>query len=366
MVTTPTDPVSILRDLARLPTTSFHEEQALGYIRRSLEAHGIPYEVDPYGDILARYRRGEADQPLALVAHTDHPGFEVTEAAGDGCRARLLGGVFPEYLHAGVPVRVFHQGQSVAGVLTGPSQTSGAGETFFDLRCEEPVAPGDWGVWEMDDFREDGDLLHLRAADDLAGCAVTLATLFELQRRETDGDVYLVFTRAEEVGLLGALLVAQQGLLPPNTLVVSVESSRTLPGAEIGGGPVIRVGDVRRTFHPEAEAYLQAGWEALRLSDPGAKVQRQLLSGGTCEATAFGLYGYRTTGVALPLGNYHNMGPGSRLAPECIHRRDLAGAVALLTHTVSATRSGMVDPLRGRYEQTLERHRQRLKTSAQG
>jgi endoglucanase len=32
------------------------------------------------------------------------------------------------------------------------------------------------------------------------------------------------------------------------------------------------------------------------------------MAGGSCEATAFGAYGYRAAGLCLPLGNYHNMG----------------------------------------------------------
>ena len=180
-----------------------------------------------------------------------------------------------------------------------------------------------------------------------------------------EGDVYGVFTRAEEVGLLGAILVARQRLLPGNTVVVSVESSRALPGAAVGGGPVIRVGDFRRTFHHEAEAFLLAGWEALRRSDPDVKVQRQLLSGGTCEATAFSLLGYRSTGVALPLGNYHNMGPNSTLAPEFIHKGDLAGASALLTKAVEYARTPLRDPLLARYGQVSQEHQSRLQETAQ-
>ena len=32
------------------------------------------------------------------------------------------------------------------------------------------------------------------------------------------------------------------------------------------------------------------------------------MDGGSCEATAFGAYGYRATGLCLPLGNWHNRG----------------------------------------------------------
>lgn len=32
------------------------------------------------------------------------------------------------------------------------------------------------------------------------------------------------------------------------------------------------------------------------------------MDGGGCEATAFGVYGYRATGLCLALGNWHNRG----------------------------------------------------------
>ena len=37
-------------------------------------------------------------------------------------------------------------------------------------------------------------------------------------------------------------------------------------------------------------------------------MQRCLMSGGTCEATAYQLYGYETGGLCIALGNYHNRG----------------------------------------------------------
>jgi hypothetical protein len=43
------------------------------------------------------------------------------------------------------------------------------------------------------------------------------------------------------------------------------------------------------------------------------------MSGGVCEATAFAAFGYTVTGLAFPLGNYHN---------ATTHFADLNGAVA--------------------------------------
>ena len=57
------------------------------------------------------------------------------------------------------------------------------------------------------------------------------------------------------------------------------------------------------------------------------------MSGGVCEATAFSAFGYRTTGMAFPLANYHNAGPDDSVAAESIALADFAGGVSLLAET---------------------------------
>jgi endoglucanase len=307
-----------------------------------------------------------------MVAHMDHPAFEVTAADGPAATGQLLGGVRVEALPAGVPLRLNHRGTWAPATLMNAERNTESGAVTLQIDAPKGAAAGDWGVWEMLDYAEDGDLIRMRACDDLAGCASILAALAHAAAGDWPVDLTAVFTRAEEVGLVGATLVAQQGLLPSDTLVISVESSRQLPGARQGLGPVIRVGDVRRTFHPEAEAVLQAASDALLKADATWKAQRQLMSGGTCEATAFSLFGYRTTGIALPLGNYHNVpdavydgeAPAAPVAPEFIHRGDLAGAARLLAEATRIAASPPSDALRQRAERMAEDYRERLRSSA--
>jgi endoglucanase len=140
-------------------------------------------------------------------------------------------------------------------------------------------------------------------------------------------NLHALLTRAEEEGFVGTLAAIQDEAIPRNATVISVEASKAIPGVEMGGGPVIRVGDRRKTFDPLAESLLLAARSKLPKSKP---VQRWLMSGGTCEATPWGLYGWRATGVAIPLGNYHNQGPRNRLEPEIVSVRDLATAVDLI------------------------------------
>lgn len=369
--------VEILHQLALNPAASFREQGVAARVAAFLTDAGIPFQRDAYGNILARVRRGQPKQALAIVGHMDHPAFEVTAVESGAIEGLLLGGVRLESLPAGTPLRLLTRGEwRPARLAADAARLPDNGGVRLALDGPEGVTPGDWGVWEMPEFQEASDgLLHARACDDLAGCASILATIFTAAEADWPVDLTGVFTRAEEVGLVGAVLVAQQRLLPLETVVVSAESSRQLSGAQQGAGPVIRVGDARRTFNADAEALLLAGSDALRQADSGWKVQRQLMSGGVCEATAFALYGYRTTGIALPLGNYHNVpdalyegrevsGDAARVAPEFIHRDDLQGAARLLTEATRVAADPPPDPMRARAEQMTAQYRERLQSPA--
>ncbi len=328
------DVVALLEQLAALPAAPFHEAYVAERILALLRAAGLECSVDRYGNLLAWHRgardRAARDAPAPLVfgAHMDHPGLEVVSA--EPLLGRLLGARRTplEYWNRGVPVRFSFDGQEAPGRITGAQVIEG--EVVLALHSEASVPVGAFGVFDVGSFRSEGEWLHLRAADDLAGCAAIIGALARCAAQRVRADIGGLFTRAEEAGLLGATLAARDRLLPPGTLFISVEASRALPGAELGGGAVIRVGDLASAFHPRGDALLRAARERLAEDAPEVRVQRQLMSGGTCEATAFAAAGYETGGVAVPLGNYHNAGPDFTIAAEYIHRRDLESAMALL------------------------------------
>jgi hypothetical protein len=124
---------------------------------------------------------------------------------------------------------------------------------------------------------------------------------------------------------------------------------------------VIRVGDRQTTFDRQAEMVLQAAARAMTEGNPEARVQRQLMSGGTCEATVFALEGYCTTGMAIPLGNYHNMTPDLTLAPEYVNINDVAGAVELHARAPEFASVDNTEAARHRIYDRAEQQIQRLK-----
>ena len=352
----------VLTDLGAIPTAPLHEQAVAAYVVRFLRNNGLPFQVDPYGNIIATYRHGKPTQPLALVAHLDHPAFEITIAGPDRiAQGNLLGGVPAACFDRPVPALVISEDTVANATIIGYDVNRQTGRVAsLSIECAEPVRVGAFGVFDLGAPRRDDEQIAMPAADDLAGVAAALLTLSDIAASHLDGTVYGVFTRAEEIGLVGASLVAQQKLLPLDTIVVSLECSRELPGAQPGLGPVIRVGDRTRAFHPDGEAVLLAARERL----VEVPVQRQLMSGGTCEATAFGSAGYRTTGVALPLINYHNVGPGDVIAPERINVRDFIGEVALLSAAVQVAGDGTPLTSELNLQQRTQQFHERLRDTA--
>ena len=328
----PDEVLAVLRRIAAPPTAPYHEWQVLDAIRAELEGGGIWTTTDSFGQVHARVSAGAAKRALIFAAHTDHPAFEIIEASGRTGKARVLGGfrqrVFPS--EVAVTVHSDAGGAPFAAVLTDPVtdiEPLHNSTTVCRIRADRPLAVGQFAMLDLPAADVAGDEIRMRAADDLAGCALIVLALLGLRDERAPHDVHALFTRAEETGLYGARLAAEDGLLPRDAYVVSVEASRALPGAEAGRGVVVRAGDFHNTFSNEAERYLRVARE--RLAERGIPAQRALLVGGTCEASSFVRLGWTATGLALPNVNYHNAGSDGGFAPEIVRLTDLLSGIAL-------------------------------------
>ena len=329
--------------IASTPTAPYHEARVMRAIAQELSSLGVTTETDAYGQQHARAHRGNPARPMALLAHTDHPAFEVIEARGNEGRARVLGGFYERLMRREMRVLVCDDTDAPAfpATLDGYVQQIDLAHNSLGvlrIHADRPLAVGQWAVPDLPGFEARDDELHLRAADDLALVAVVVLTLAALRDDPRPHDVHAVFTRAEETGLYGARLVAEDGLLPREAVVVSLEASRALATAVPGKGPVIRPGDLYHTVSNDGERYLRVARE--RLADAKIPTQRALLTGGTCESSAFVRMGWTTTAIALPNVNYHNMtDEHDRFVPEVVRLSDLRAAVALLVEAACAAGS---------------------------
>ena len=366
-----------LSALGARPAAPFFEDGPAGFLMERLrKLDAVEASRDAYGNVIAHYERPSSRSrppPIAFVAHMDHPGFEIiSPSKQDGVfTARALGGVPVASMTRPTPLLVLPpDGRRVPAETrpdpNHPAQTQGADRRVEvrlkdEARIELPVP----AVFDLPDFVLDGETIHMRALDDLAGCASILYALERVVAECAETSVYAVFTRAEEGGLFGARLMGEAGTLPQETLVVSVESSPVIPGVAQGGGPVIRTGDAMSTFDNGAEAVLIAARQRIKTRDQRFESQRQLMSGGTCEGTAFAAFGYRVTGLAFPLGNYHNAttripDPDGGVDAEYIRLADYLGGVELITEAARGTFSEDDLPSRQRLREVPDEVRQRL------
>lgn len=356
--------LSIVRRLMKCPAVPFHESAARNEVEKICSENELSCRRDRYGNLLLGSRPRATSRQLVLVAHMDHPGFEVVQQLGHRkWRAKFLGGVPKEYFKKGTRLRLMPQ--NISATL-GQSQGVAKDRAYLVEAKVKPTTNPTFAVWELEDFAHRRGRIYGRACDDLIGVAAILAVLIQLKRANARCDAIGVITRAEEVGFGGALAVASSRLIAKQSLVVSLETSRELPGVKIGKGVIIRVGDRSSIFNSTASRFLTEMATDIAAADPGFQAQRALMGGGTCEGTVFSERGFQTAAVCVALGNYHNCGPGKQIAAEFISVDDLCSMTRLLTH--AATRLHDFNQVVGKLPKRLaaldREHRKRLLKTA--
>ena len=348
---------SLLWSILSQPTAPFREGRVIHTVLEALQAGKVPHFLDPVGNIVvgvssrvayAKLLAKKTAEPIRLfIAHMDHPGFH-------GMKWRSLTELEAKW-HGGSPT-AHCDGATVwmsrtggldfgSGTLTETKLLeSGRAIDSAVIRFSEPqdtsVEPTTiYGAFKFraPHWMED-QLIYTHVADDLIGVfAILNLALDHFSKPRAGEPLFLgLLTRAEEVGFIGAIGHFELGWIQKrkrDAFCVSLETSRTLPGADIGKGPVVRLGDRMTMF---SAGHVRIFSEVAQQVLP-EKHQRRVMDGGSCEATAATVYGLPTVGISVPLGNYHNQsfqgGPDSRgdmgPAPEFVHASDMMGMIEL-------------------------------------
>lgn len=333
--------LSFARPLLRCPTAPFHEHYPLEVINQFIQQRpALGIERDQYGNLLILYNgtRRRSQPRLILTAHLDHPALLWhDQIAPTQHLFGLYGGVQAALLRGASTCIYQRQKGRTQRPLKGrisAVDTPSKGRTCVLVDIQRPLTEQaevgtTFATWDLPAWRLRGNKLHALACDDLAGAAVGLSFIDSLWQRGAPTRAGLLLTRAEEVGFVGMLAALQSGLLDPDALYINIECSSIKAGAVMGKGPVVRVGDRLRIFDPQISAALTACADLLQSNQEGFTYQRRLMDSGACEATPLVQAGLQTGAVALPLGNYHNIGE-KKLQTECIHIEDACALVDLL------------------------------------
>lgn len=359
-------------DLLSQPTAPFREHHVKRWIIDRLTAAGVPFFEDGVGNIVSgvaseanyqRLLRARSSPPVPIfIAHMDHPGFMGLRWVDDRhLSAHWFGGSPTKHLRGARLWIADDSGYWGEGTIQQHALAKhGFGLESVTLKLTQwprdgrrPAAESLFGgfgfrapVWRQ------GQVIYTKAADDLAGVFCALETLIGLAKKKA-APVLALFTRAEEVGFVGAIGHFEQYRLrgaQHALFAVSLEASRTLPGAVVGHGPIVRLGDRRSVFNPDGSQFLT------RLAEKtlGKSFQRRIMDGGACEGTAATAYGIPTMAMSVPLGNYHNQGfeggpdcaKPNGPAPEFVHLGDVAGMLALCRRVAQQPSKLADDPWR--------------------
>lgn len=366
-----------LKELLSIPTAPYREHAVASWCLETLATSGVPTFLDAAGNIIVN-AHSEADfkkrlraakcAPRVFIAHMDHPGFHGVRWKKSGKRQLLVA-----QWHGGAPTEKILGARVWTAIENGYASPGRVRKATFETRpngfksiktleieltdsptrCEHcfqiPARElfGGWGfsapVWTQ------GSTVYTKAADDLVGVYAILELAKESSQTKPSRRTpwFAILSRAEEVGFIGTLahldrFAPTYRSLRHAPLFVSLETSRTLPGARLGHGPVVRLGDRWTVFSP--------GWTRA-FSDLAARVlpgkhQRRVMDGGSCEASAAMAHGFDAIGISVPLANYHNQnfeggpdilrGASQGVAPEGVDVADVRGMIRLCEALVAS------------------------------
>ncbi|MBL9147914.1 MAG: hypothetical protein JNM94_04400 [Phycisphaerae bacterium] len=364
-----------LLEITSLPTAAGKESRVILWIERWVRERSKDLELsrDPHGNLFVRRKRVRTTAaPVLITAHLDHPAFVVRETNGRDLTLEFRGGVHDPYFD-----------RAKIEVLDADERSHGATITSLDAgakpfkvvtarlsKAATSIRPGDIARWKLPTPRIAKDLIHTHGCDDLAAVAAALSAFERIRATAGCEHVGLLFTRSEEIGFIGAIGAARSRSIPKSTRLICLENSRSFAESPIGGGPIVRVGDRITVFTPELTNRIAAIMGEYQKAVPTYRWQRKLMPGGACEASAFACYGYASTCLCLPLGNYHNMQDidgvlagkrPAKVGSEYVSVSDYHGLITMLEVVAKELDAANVPPLLDRMESLWREHEGVLK-----
>ncbi len=228
---------------------SGREDKIRNLIIEMIKDHVDGYNIDKVGNLIAW--KGEGGEPVLFVSHMDEIGIVITNEIKEGFyRIEPVGGMSPYFALS----RRFIFEDGTIGVVGIEHETfedykkALSNLTFDHLYLDtmgKKVKIGTFGVY-LSSFYENGDLMMSKAMDDRSGAAVLVELAKKLKNPKRK--FYVAFSIQEEVGLVGASVVAYP-MDVSEAIAIDVTDSADTPkpfkrvSMKLGKGPAIKVKD---------------------------------------------------------------------------------------------------------------------------
>ena len=238
----------LIKKLMFVPGISGREDKIAEAIKKEVEPYADEVYTDPVGNLIA-HKKGNGKKVM-FAAHMDEIGYFVTFIDERGLiKVGNVGGI---NAIAGAFTQVVSE-KGVYGVIV-PSDMKDVkvDGLYIDIgaktkkQAESKVKIGDYFVHVPAFRRLNGSTRYIgRPFDDRIGCAVLIETLKNV--KNTDNDLYFVFSVQEEVGCRG-VKPAAYSIEPEVGIAIDVTAVGGKPGAptmdvKLGGGVAIKIKD---------------------------------------------------------------------------------------------------------------------------
>ncbi len=246
----------------------------------------------------------------------DHPGFLVEECYSTKIIFKVMGNVpiytknFNDIVEIDILTgkRFFHKVNKIIKKKE---------KTLVQAIPSKKVSADNIFTLNLNDYIRKGKTIYAHRIDDLGGCAALICALSFLSKhiKDLDANIHFVFTRAEEVGFIGLISLIKNGYFCKKDYYISCETSKCISSIHFGCGVVLRLGDKVGLFENQFTNAFFRYFQNKKLLD-NFPIQKALLDGGTCEATPLVINNFMASGLACPLGNYHNLNQDKNLISE--------------------------------------------------
>ncbi|MBV1818475.1 M42 family metallopeptidase [Anaerosalibacter bizertensis] len=323
----------LAKKLVNIYSPSGDENNIREFIKDEIKDFVDEVEIDSLGNLIAR-KKGKGKK-IMLAAHMDQIGLMVTDIDDKGfLRFTNIGGISP-VLSLGQKV-IFKNG-TVGVIFAEPVDNIGKlklENMFIDIgvlnkeEAEKKVSIGDICVYESG-FSENDNVIFSKCLDDRIGCFVLIETLKRV--KNSDNDLYFVFTVQEEVGLRGARTSAYK-INPDLGIAIDVTSSGDTPKAKrfavsLNKGTAIKVKDNSILTHPKVRELMAEVAE-----ENSIPYQMEVLEFGGTDSGAIHLTreGIPTGAISIPTRYVHS-------TVEMSSKKDINYSVDLLVKLLEKT-----------------------------
>ncbi|MGE5672534.1 MAG: M42 family metallopeptidase [Mycobacterium leprae] len=346
-------------ELTSAPGISGYEDPVRKVMTRYLEQYADETITDNLGSVCG-VKYGKKGGPRIMIAgHLDEVGFIVTTITDKGfLKFQPIGGWWSQVLLAQRVKIITRKGELMGVVGSKPphiltpeerNKVVQIKDMFIDIGAASKEEAMEFGVRQGDPIIPHCDfavmpnpkVLLNKAWDNRAGCAVAIMALEELKGQKHDNVVYAAGNVQEEVGLRGAVTMANT-VEPDIGIALDVGIAADVPGThgelegEMGKGPLVLLYDASMVPNQSLRNLVIETAEELNIP-----LQFQSMAGGGTDAGRMHLWGPGVPSVVIGFATRYIHSHVS-----LIHRDDMENAAKLVAAVIKKLDSATVQKIK--------------------